>query len=102
VRKKKRDLIAGKIVTKVESPAKNKKKEKVTLSSLRGRKVSGSLKCDRCKVVHLENWIYTYTNGTQKRLCRFCKGAVLDKAKGIKRDLLDYCVGGSVFGGKRR
>ncbi|MCW1877699.1 hypothetical protein OMR58_24985 [Erwinia sp. INIA-01] len=104
MRKNKQSLLAEKVVAKTDNSNKpeKKRKEKVVLSSLRGKKVSGYLKCDRCKVIHLENWIYSYTDGTTKRLCRFCKGFDLDKAKGIKRDLLNYCVDGSAFGGKRR
>lgn len=79
-----------------------KKKQKVTMISSKGVKAPGSGKCDKCSVHHIDIWIYKYSNGSERKLCRFCKGIALDSAKNRKRDLLDYCVSGSAFGGKRR
>lgn len=77
------------------------KKPKAELVTLRGTKIMGSGKCDQCKVNHLEHWVYHFSDGSSKKLCRFCKERLLDKAKKRKTDALDHRVPGSAMSGKR-
>ncbi len=94
---------SGQLQKKNECVKKTKnKKQKVTMISSRGAKAPGSGKCDKCHVYHIDNWIYKYSDGSEIKLCRFCKDIALDKAKKRKKDLLDHCVSGSAFAGKRR
>ncbi|EMW2842069.1 hypothetical protein AAEX71_004378 [Yersinia enterocolitica] len=95
--------INGQLQKKNECVKKIKnKKQKITMISSRGVKAPVSGKCDKCHVYHIDNWIYKYSDGSEIKLCRFCKGIALDKAKKRKKDLLDHCVSGSAFSGKRR
>lgn len=56
--------------------------------SSRGAKAPGSGKCDKCHVYHIDNWIYKYSDGSEIKLCRFCKDIALDKAKKRKKTYL--------------
>lgn len=79
---------------------KEAKKPKVELVSSRGMKVMGLAKCQQCKVNHIEHWVYRFSDGSTKKLCRFCKGRLLDKVKNRKTDAMNYRVPGSAMSGK--
>lgn len=76
------------------------KRPKVVMTSKRGTRVVGLRLCDQCRVTHMEHWTYQYSDGTNKTVCRFCKGMLLDKVAKRRIDMLDRCVPGSAMSGK--
>ncbi|MFQ1620383.1 hypothetical protein ACK387_19485 [Aeromonas veronii] len=82
--------------------AKRSKQPKVVMTSKRGTLTVGLRICDKCRVNHMENWTYQFSDGTSKTVCRFCKGQLLDNAANRRVDVMDRCVPGSAMSGKRR
>ncbi|MFB2865023.1 hypothetical protein [Aeromonas sp. MdU4] len=97
------DLTDGAHVTSLVEKNRNTpvvKKPKVELVTMRGMRETGLAKCQQCKVNHMEHWVYRFSDGSTKKLCRFCKGRLLDKVKSRKSDAMDYRVPGSAMSGK--
>lgn len=93
------------VITKPQVPSSKQvklSKPKVVMTSRRGTRITGLGLCDKCKEVHTEHWIYKFSDGTSQTVCRFCKGALLDKAANRKIDILDRCLPGSALNGKRQ